>query len=363
MKAIGVNYRNADVSLRGRLSFDGIGRGELRQALGASVILCTCNRTEIYFTRADTADAVRLLSEKSGEPRLSEYIRVYEGTPALRHLFRVASGIDSMILGEDEILRQVKEAYAESASSGYTDHEINTVFQAAFSAAKRVKTETGISSVPVSAATIAANEAARLGESVEVLMIGASGKIGSAVLKNLLAHSNVHVTQTARSHSAGTMNYENVQTVPYESRYAYMDKADCVISATSSPHFTVTAERLRTALQTDKPRLFIDLAVPPDIERTVSDIGGARLIGIDDLAELARQGNELRLSAAESAEAIISEETDELQKKLLFREYLPRLGGMKNVSFDELIRRLRDGLDSPAFADVLRVLCAGTGDK
>lgn len=359
MKALGISYKTAPVSVREKLSFDSVKRAELRAVLGHSVVLCTCNRTELYFT--DTSvDAAGFLAKYSGFDRIPEYLHTYEGESALRHLFRVASGIDSMLIGEDEILRQVKEAYAESVESGSTDYELNTAFQAAITCAKRVKTETALSKTPVSAATIAANEAAKLGDNVNVLMIGASGKIGSSTLKNLLPRANVHITQTARAHTAGTVQYEGVRTVPYDERYDFAESADCIISATSSPHFTLTKERLKAALHTAKPRLLIDLAVPPDIERGAAELAGVRLIGIDDLGELARKNNELKMSAAEQAELIINEELDELQKKLAFHSFLPRLDeareAAEHLTFDELLYKLRDGLDSRQFTAVLNIL-------
>lgn len=360
MKALGISYKNAPLSVRERFSFDAKEREAIRSELGCSVIICTCNRTELYFTAADTGKAAALLTELPGIGNITEYLRVYEDTGALRHLFRVTCGIDSMILGEDEILRQVKEAYAEASSAGSTDFELNTAFQTAMTCAKRIKTETALSKTPVSAATIAANEAARLGENVNVLMIGASGKIGSSTLKNLLPRPNVHITQTARAHSAGTVQYDGVRSVPYDRRYDFADNADCIISATSSPHFTLTKERLSAVLHTKKPRLLIDLAVPPDIERAVTGIEGVQLIGIDDLGELARRNNELKMSAAEQAELIINEELDELQKKLSFHEFLPRLDeareAAKRLTFNELLYKLRDGLDSGQFAAVLDVM-------
>ena len=360
MKAIGISYKNAPLSVRERYSFDVQKRGAVRSALGYSVVLCTCNRTELYFTGADTGEAVSLLNELTGSGNITEYLRIYEDAGALRHLFRVTCGIDSMILGEDEILRQVKDAYAESSAAGSADFELNTAFQAAMTCAKRIKTETALSKTPVSAATIAANEAAKLGDNVNILMIGASGKIGSSTLKNLLPRANVHITQTARAHSAGTVQYDGVRTVPYDRRYDFADSADCIISATASPHFTLTKERLAAALHTAKPRLLIDLAVPPDIERGAAELEGVRLIGIDDLGELARRNNELKMSAAEQAEIIISEELDELQKKLAFHAFMPKLRRMREtggrLTVDELMYKLRDGLTSEQFSAVLKIL-------
>ena len=360
MKLISINYRKADATVRGRFAFDSDKRRELRSVFGSSVRLCTCNRTEIYFTDADMDTAIKKLAEKAGLPDISEYLNIYDGGGAASHLFRVASGIDSMIIGEDEILRQVKEAYTESSESGSTDFELNTIFQAAITTAKQIKTKTALSKTPVSAATIAANQAAKLGENVNVLMIGASGKIGSSVLKNLLDHANVDVIQTNRSLNMMTSRYRNVVIIPYDSRYEYMNDADCIISATSSPHFTVTAAKLKHVLHTRKPRLLIDLAVPSDIERSASDIEGVSLIGIDDLAELSKHGNELRLTAVQQAETIIEEKLDELYKKMLFRSFLPKLDAARkaasSLTFDELIYKLRDGLDSLQFEAVLRVL-------
>ena len=360
MNCLSINYKKADADVREKFAFPPETRAVLRASLGNSVVLCTCNRTEIYFSDSDPGTAAALLAEYSGTDGVSEYLRTYSGTSAIRHLYRVACGIDSMIIGEDEILRQVKEAYAEAADQHCTDFELNTVFQAAMTCAKRIKTETALSRIPVSAATIAANEAAAMGECVNVLMIGASGKIGSSVLKNLLPRPNVHITQTARAHAAGYMHYDNTETVPYDRRYEYMDAADCIISATSSPHYTVTGNRFRAAVNTVKPRLLIDLAVPADIERAVLRTEGVRLIGIDDLGELARTNNELKMSAAEQAESIIDEEIDELLKKLAFHAFLPKLAEVREavsrLTFDEMLYRLRDGLDSAQFSAVLGVL-------
>ena len=360
MLCLSINYRKADALVRERFAFDKEKRSKLRHALGSSVVLCTCNRTELFFSDSDPDRAAALLSKLSGVEDTAELLYSYEGNGAVRHLFRVASGLDSMIIGEDEILRQVKEAYSEAAEDGTTSTELNTVFQAAVTAAKRVKTETALSKTPASAATVAANEAAGSGEAVNILMIGSSGKIGSSTLKNLLCHPNVHITRTSRSHSGIALDRKNVRTVAYDDRYKYADEADCIISSTSSPHFTLTAKRLREALHTRKPRLLIDLAVPHDIERGVSELDGVRLIDIDDIGAAAQQGCELKMSAAEQAESIIEEELDELLKKLTFSRFLPGLAEAKRaagkLTFEKLLYKLRDGLNSEQFSAVLDII-------
>lgn len=355
---ISINYRKADASVRGCFSISKDKRSELRRRLGRSVILCTCNRTEIYFTDINVSNATVILSEFFGYKNITDHLCVYESSGAIRHLFRVSCGIDSMIIGEDEILRQVKEAYLEAKETGSTDHKLNIIFQSAISAAKRIKTETDLSKIPVSAATIAANEAIKYGRNI--LIIGASGKIGTSTLKNLLSHEGIEVIQTTRSHSIGTLCLENVRTVPYSERYSYADKADCIISATSSPHFTLTSERLKRALSTEKTRLLIDLAVPHDIENSVTEIKGITLMDIDEIGMIAKHGNELKISASEKAEIIISEELDELLKKLSFLRFIPVLDNIRsaaeNISFDKLLYKLRDGLNSEQFSAVLDIL-------
>ncbi len=346
MKALSISFRGAEINIRDRLAFTPEIRLRLRERIGG-VVLCTCCRTELYFP-GDIEAAISALSEFSGID-LARIVRIYEGEDALKHLFKVACGLESAIIGEDEILRQVKEAYSEAGDAGT---ELNTAFQAAIACAKRIKTETELSKVPVSAATIAANEAARFKDNVTVLMIGASGRIGSSTIRNLTAHKNVNVIRAVRIHD----NTDNGRCIDYADRYDYINAADCIISATSNPHFTITAERLSQVLTDRKPRLFIDLAVPRDIEDTVGALDGVRLLNIDDINVIARRGSEQRLTAAGQAECIIAEETASLQKRLALSAFIPVLGrlGKEHPKFDRLIYHLRDELDPAQFSAILR---------
>lgn len=369
MYCISINHKNAAAEIRSRFAFSRGKRQEISAALSEhgikqSVIVCTCNRTELYFIGSDigcTDTAAEILTKYSGEEptSVSLCLRSYYGEKALAHLFRVACGIDSMIIGEDEILRQVKDAYAESHENGFTDFELNTIFQSAITCAKRIKTDTALSKTPVSAATLAANKAASLGGSVNVLVIGASGKIGTSALKNLLSHKNVSVTATMRSKGLGA-DFHDIRTVPYPERYRFADEADCIISATASPHYTLTARALGEALKTAKPRLLIDLAVPHDIEKAVKDIEGIRLMDIDDFAKLAEHNNSIRLSSAEEAETIIAGDIDELQKRLSFRRFMPYMADfsqqLDSMGAEGLLYRLRDNLTSAQFSAVLEAL-------
>ncbi len=369
MNCLSIDHKRADRELRSLFAFGREQRESLAAELslrgaGSSVILCTCNRTELYFSgdfpcMSDAALECLAAAGQVSPEEIAGVVLSYTGTKAALHLFQVASGIASMIIGEDEILGQVKSAYQEAASSGRTDSEMNTIFQAAIACAKRIKTETALSKSSVSAATLAANEAAAFGESVRVLVIGASGKIGSSVLKNLLSHKNITAAATFRSRSRNAVP-EGAEMVEYSRRYEYISQADCVISATSSPHFTVTAAELRKWLNDGKDRLFIDLAVPADIDSSAAKLPGVKVMGIDHFRELAGRNNELKMTSAAQAEEIIAEELDELRKKLIFREFLPRLEqtarAVGQLSPTGLIYRLRDELDPDSFRNVLRVL-------
>lgn len=376
MYCLSINYKRADAELRGRFAFSADEREallcRLRDAgIHYGVVLCTCNRAELYFS-ADgdgfVRTAIRVFSEAAGvdTESVSEYIRIYMGSSAVRHLFRVACGIDSMIIGEDEILGQVKAAYREAADTGHTAFELNTIFQAAVSCAKRIKTETPLSRTPVSSATLAANEAAAIGEKVRALVIGASGSIGSSVLKNLLAHKNV-TAAAVRSRSGGTRAFENVTYIDYADRYDYIRSADCVISATSSPHYTLTCRELKKCLDGRKKLLLIDLAVPADIEPSAGELSGVRLMDIDSFRKLAEQNNAIRRSSAEEAEEMIVCELEELENRMLFHDFLPYMEKCRTaadrLTFEELIYRMRDSLDSGSFAAALGFFKDMAGEK
>lgn len=365
---ISISYKKADAEVRSRLAFSHDVRLRLLQRLcdneciSQAVVLCTCCRTEVYFCGEQSAvENVRsLLAEFSGltAEELSRYVMFFSGGGAASHLFRVACGIESIVIGEDEILGQTKLAYAMSKECGAVGYELNMIFQSAVACAKKIKTQTALSKTSVSMATLAANEAARLGERVNVLVIGASGSIGKIALKNLISHKNVSVTATMRSHSDEIrLIAPCVAQVPFAERYKYIDKADCVISATGAPHYTVVCHELKKHLTAQKSRLFIDLAVPPDIDPCIEKLSGARLIGIDYFERLARENNAIKLDSVESAKLIITQELDVLKKELAFHDFLGDLERVKTAfsqkSFEEIIYHLKSDFTAEQFSALL----------
>lgn len=329
MYCISVNYKNSDVNIRKKLAFsENVQKEFLTELINGKtvsecVILCTCNRTELYFCgNEDSLNTVQnLLSNYSGIEcdLLKKHLYLFYSDKAVMHLFRVVSGIESMVIGEDEILGQIKLAYTKAKDLGMTGCELNMIFQSAMACAKKIKTQTALSKTSVSTATLAGNEIAHFKDRVNVLVIGATGKIGTTLVKNLLSHKNVNIIATSRKRSAESVQSRaSITVADYADRYKYIDDADCVVSATASPHYTVTYYDLKKNIKTDKPRLFIDLAVPPDIDGSVAEIKGLKLIGIDYFEKLAKNNNELKLDSVESAKEIIKEESDVLKKDIAF---------------------------------------------
>lgn len=360
MNCISISYKKTPQEVREQFSFSPDQQRSFFHAVRTGVegvtqcvILSTCNRCEIYFdgTGASLRPMEDLLCQVKGFPlrKMLPMIYVYTEDGAVLHLIRVASGIDSMVLGEDEILRQLKEAYQTALDAKMTAFEFNTVFQMAISAAKDIKTNTGLSTTPVSFGTLAANEVFHWpGRQKRVLIIGVTGKIGSITAKNLGSKPEIELWGTTRSlhgKNPSLSDLPMMHLVSFAERYRYMDDADIVISATTSPHYTVTQEELEPALVTAKPRLFIDLAVPADMDRCIAEIKGVRLLDIDWFRAEAEKNTAIKQKEAQAAGKSAEAFTDEIQKELQLHHLISKLPELEqDVSeqgIDNLIYSLR----------------------
>lgn len=330
------------------------------------VALSTCNRTEIYVQGEGNCfgGLEEVLAANAGDSVewIRGLVRRYQGRQAVQHLFRVVCGMESMVIGEDEILGQVRDAYMCAKEAGFTGYELNSIFQAALACAKRVKTETMLSKTSVSVATLAANEVFRLPIAYKtVLLIGSSGQMGGIILKDLLSRDNIRIIATVRSHNgiyqSGSPRVENVD---YRDRYACLDQADVVISATSSPHYTLTAKRVREALHTVKERLFLDISMPPDLDVGLAGTAHCRLVTLDDINRLAEENNRRKQQAVMDAEEILAEDLEKVCKILSFHQFTQSNADWKErfegLTAEKLVYLLRDELSSEAFEAVLRVL-------
>ena len=330
------------------------------------VILSTCNRTEIYVQGEENCfkglEEVMARAAGGDGQWMKSLVRRYQGRTAIQHLFRVVCGMESMVIGEDEILGQTRDAYLFSKERGYTGYELNSVFQAALACAKRVKTETMISKTSVSVATLAANEVFHLSlPQKTVLLIGSSGQMGGIILKNLLSQENIRIIATIRSHNGIYQSGDSrVENVDYQERYRYLEEADAVISATSSPHYTLTAKGVREAIRTSRERLFLDISMPPDLDADIAKITQCRLVSLDDIHQLAEENNRRKQQALMDAEEILKEDLDKICKVLSFHRFTEAIPGWKEhygeYPAEKLLYLLRDELDSASLEAVLKVL-------
>ncbi len=359
---VSINYKRCGEEIRGEFTPEPEKRAQFieRNAQYSPVLLCTCCRTELYINGSSDL-AAGLMAQIGGvsEGQVRKLSMIFDGESAVRHLFRVASGMDSAIVGEDEVLGQLRNAYAFSADITPLSDRTNIIFQNSFASAKRIKTETAISRTSVSHATLAAKLAAHFVPDPIVMLIGVSGSTGASLLKNLLSYRRVRVIATLRSHSASRLILPEspaLTVIPYEERYEHIPQCDCVISATTSPHTVISADRLTSA---GKPQLFIDLAIPRDIDPAAAELPGITLRSVDYFRQLAAENGLLKADSVEQAQQIISEDIDELKKTLLMHDIQPELrssGVLSGMTGEELFYKLRSGLDSAAFGAVANVL-------
>ncbi len=376
MYCMSVSHKKAPVNIREKLAFSTKEKAELidrlmkNDSITGVVVLCTCNRSEIYVSGTKYAivelqrEAAGLKGVRLGE--LIKYLNVYSEENAIRHLFKVACGFDSMVLGEDEILGQVREAYLKSKESGAADYELNVLFQKAMAAAKRIKTDTRLSKTPLSIATLVANEVFHFnseGEYKDVMVIGMTGKMGSTITKNLLSKPGIRVTGTVRTHSSDLLlkvDSDRIREVDYKERYHYMNDMDVVISATLGPHYTVTREELDACTKSEKKRLFIDVAVPVDMDPEIREYPGITLYDIDYFETLSKNNTQIKLKELDCAREIMEEELDGALKEILFHPYISQMDEIKEAlsgkRLDTLLYRIRDHVTSEDLKVVLRTL-------
>lgn len=372
MECISISHKTASSGEREKFYIPKDRVGDFLQKIRAvkgveqCVLLSTCNRTEVYVQGEENRfrELEEALSAVSGSDaeQIRNLARRYQGRRALHHLFRVVCGMESMVIGEDEILGQTRDAYTAAKEAGYTGYELNSAFQAALACAKRVKTETMLSKTAVSVATLAASEVAHLPLPYKtVLLMGGSGQMGGIILKNLLSQKNVRLIATVRSHNGICQTGgAQVEHVDYQNRYAALEEADVIISATASPHYTLTAGRVREAMRTPKERLFLDISMPPDLDAEIGNLAHCRLVALDDIRRLAEANNRLKQQAFADAEEILEEELERLCKVLAFHRFTGSDPHWKEryagCSAEKLLYLLRDELDSGSFEKVLRAL-------
>lgn len=318
---VGLSHHTADLELRECAALPGPTQIALMRELvesglyEESLVVSTCNRVELYGTTRDLAKAVAAAEQHLAKPSddLKRVLYVREGDAAVRHAFRVAASLDSMVVGEPQILGQVKEAFEQAQSTGTLGNLLGRCFQRSFAVAKRVRTETSIAEGTVSVSSIAVDLARKIfGElsGRRVLLLGA-GEMGEAAAKSL-ANSGSQLVVLNRSPEKAEKVAKQCggQAEGYEHLASELISADVVITSTSSPTPVLSDKMMRgvSKARRGRPLFLIDIAVPRDVDPRVGELESVFLYDVDDLQKVACENLSQRKAAASHAEQIVEEE-------------------------------------------------------
>ena len=366
--ALGLNHNTAPIELRERAAFapDRIGQAltELTGEVGASeaTILSTCNRTEIYCRqeRHDQGEILAWLSGYSGlaPPVLAEIIYQFPDEEAVKHAFRVASGLDSMVLGEPQILGQMKDAFQTAVSAGTTGKILNRLFQHTFRVAKRVRTDTDIGANAVSVAYSGVSLAKRIFTRLEdqtALLIGA-GEMIELVARHLKQNRVRHIIIANRSikRAQNLVREVGSEAISLAQIPARLPEADIVVTSTASTLPILGKGAIEAALKKRKhaPMFILDLAVPRDVEAEVTRLKDAYLYTVDDLRSIVDENRMMRLQASSMAENIIDFQVVKFMRWMRSLDSVPAivsfrqgLDDLKRAELERALKRLGNGTD------------------
>ena len=359
---VGLNHKTAPIAVREKCAFSRIKLKAIYQQLldsniiDGSVVLITCNRTEIYAATHDVSAGLaaleNLLKSCSGisGSGFTQYTYQLFSYHAVSHLFAVASGLDSMILGEHEILGQVKSAYQTALDLQTSNRVLNILFQKALHVGKKVRTETGINKYPVSVSSAAAALCKEIFDTIDsknVLIVGA-GDMAELAVKHLMANNlkSVIVSNRSFDRAVKMASEVNGRAVHIESIVEELVNADIVISCTAAPHPIIRNDNCGDFLRSRNGRdiVVIDIAVPRDVEPELGEISGVFLYDIDDLQNVVEANYKERLKAAHKARDITAREAVVIDSRLASFSMLPVINSLscfaENVKQAELKKAL-----------------------
>lgn len=362
---VGANHRSASLGLRDALFIDDAAAAEFLVGLKAkgvheALVLSTCDRVEVWAshhdTEATTAAATEAFAAKAGISiaALTPQLYTLAGGEAVRHAFAVASSLDSLVIGEPHVMGQVKAAHRLARDAGTCGTELETVLQAAFSTAKRVRTETAIGEGPVSIAAAAVQLARDLHGDVATckgLLVGA-GDMGELICESLQAAGLPWLAVTAPRQSRAEAVAQSLDgvVVPFEDMKETLASADVVVTAVSGRNLSITAAIVTDALKKRrrKPIFLVDAGIPGDIEPAVNRVDGAFLYDLNDLEKVALEGRATREQAARAAWAILDDELGGFLKGRAARAAVPAI-----VSLRERFEEMREQVLAEAGDDAV----------
>ena len=339
----GLNHKTAPVELRERVAFDAAVLDtclrELKhfKGLEEGLILSTCNRVEVLVSATDDADAkgcIETFLETTSQlvgSKLRSHLYHLEGKDAIHHLFRVASSLDSMVVGEPQILGQIKAAFSAAKQAGVAGQDLEFVLTRAFGVAKRVRTETEIGSSAVSISFAAVELAREIFGSLKdkkVMLIGA-GKMSELAARHLKRSGigEVLVTNRTRNRAEHMAALFSGKVVEYGDMLKALPGVDIAITSSGAPHFILTEANMRPvmAARRHRPMFLIDIAVPRNIAPEVNSLEAVFLYDIDDLGRVVEKNLKGRQSEAEQAETIIAEEVEKILHRMEARKVTPTI--------------------------------------
>jgi glutamyl-tRNA reductase len=332
---IGVNHKTAPIALREKIAIGRDDLAETTRALAATpgvvecMIVSTCNRVELLAAvESPEAPVAGFLSSFFGIDAqvLAPHLYEYHDNEAVSHLFRMAASLDSMVVGEPQILGQVKEAFAVARAAGTVSGQLEHLLQSAFAAAKRARSETGIGSNSVSIASVAVDLARKIFGSLEgrtVFLVGA-GKMSEIAARHLVQQGAGAILVSNRTAERARRMAEEFsgavvpQVIAFDQLYEAASRADIVISSTGAPHPIFRREHGQTFLQKrrNRPMFFIDIAVPRDVDPEMNELDGIFVYDIDDLQQVAASHMEERSRQAVDAETLIAAEVERFHLRL-----------------------------------------------
>jgi len=353
---IGLNHKTAPIELRERIAINRDELPEATRALAAMpgvaecMIVSTCNRVEMLAeVEGPNVELTQFVAEHFGlnAAEVEPHLYQYRDREAVRHLFRMAASLDSMVVGESQILGQVKDAFQTARSAGTVSGQLEYLLQSAFSAAKKARTETGIGANSVSIASVAVDMARKIFGSLEgrtVFLVGA-GKMSELAARHLAQQGVGTILVTNRTQERARRMAEEIQgdivprVVAFSELYEAAAEADIVISSTGAPHHIFTNKHGQEFLRKrrNRPMFFIDIAVPRDVDPAMNNLDGIFVYDIDDLQQVAAAHMEERSREASDAEALIEAEVERFHQKRRAVNVAPAIVALQQKAED--IRR------------------------
>ncbi|MBQ3726129.1 MAG: glutamyl-tRNA reductase [Selenomonadaceae bacterium] len=342
LKVLGLNHRTAPIDIREKFSIgkDAIRRGlenlDGYDGLSEAVVLSTCNRSEIYAVTVDDCEASlhQFLNDLIGGVVDENFLYEFDDETCAEHLFEVAAGIDSLVLGEGQILSQVKEAYSISKSAQATSTILNTLFHRAIAAGKRVRTETKIAynSVSVSSAAVELAEKKLGGLAGKSALIFGAGKMAQLTAQHLLSHGlkKIFVANHHLERAEEMAARIGAQAVAWEDAFTGAAHVDIIITSTGAPHYVVKPWQTQQLMTRREGRgiFFIDIAVPRDVDPEVGKIKGVTLYNIDDLESVVEKNLQARQREAVLAKKIVAEDVAALMERFKYLNFQPLMANL-----------------------------------